>query len=642
MTNLSAVLAALEDLKGPSPGGSYTARCPAHDDVSPSLSIRQGDGGKILLRCHAGCSFDAIKDALAARGVSLNGAPPSRPQAPNTTERTLETTHRYRDAAGTLVYEILRFREPSGKTFRARRPDGNGGQVWNLTGVQPVPYRLPELVEAVRTGRPIFVVEGEKCAEALATVGLVATCNHGGAGKWTSAHAAHLKGARRVVILPDHDEPGRKHAEQVARSLVGFASDVRVVPMPGLPAKGDVVDWFAQGHTRAELRALVRDTPTWIPAETGPVPADTRLPLTVLGDLLREPEEAVSWTVEGLLPSGGFSIIAGKPKAGKSTLARELSLRVARGEPFLDRGTQHGPVIYLALEEKRAEVRRHFDAMGADGSEAVHVFAAVAPVDALEQIRRSVEEIKPALLVVDPLFRLARVKDANAYAETTQALEPLLALARETGTHVLVIHHMRKGGTADAEGILGSVAIFGSVDTALVLRRGDHGRSLASDQRYGENLAETVLVFDKDARTTTLGGTREQQVIDDMRGAIMSFLNAQTDWVTEPLINEDVEGKTGPKRRALRELVRDGDLVRDGQGRKNDPFKYASRNACFLVPHTCREQGNKNPKSDLSIEPDNRNACSRQTEKDDQEDRAREQERSARQRHNRRRARPAF
>ena len=115
----------------------------------------------------------------------------------------------------------------------------------------------------------------------------------------------------------------------------------------------------------------------------------------------------------------------------------------------LGKATLQGPVIYLALEEKRSEVRKHFRDMGATGEEGVYIFAASAPVDALQQIRTVAEEKKPALIIIDPLFRLTRVKDSNDYAQVTAALEPLLVLARETGAHVLCVHHAGKG---DREG----------------------------------------------------------------------------------------------------------------------------------------------------------------------------------------------
>jgi RecA-family ATPase len=209
--------------------------------------------------------------------------------------------------------------------------------------------------------------------------------------------------------------------------------------------------------------------------------AASPLVLTKLGDFLAEPEEAVDWLVDRFLPSGGFSLLAAKPKVGKSTLARCLALAVAHGELFLARATAQGPVIYLALEEKRSEVRKHFQAMGATGEEEIYIHAATAPADALDKIRALIEEKKPALLIIDPLFRFTRVKDGNDYDQVTQALEPFLALARETGVHVLVVHHLGKGERTGGDAILGSTAILGAVDTSLILKRSERYRTITSE-----------------------------------------------------------------------------------------------------------------------------------------------------------------
>src|SRR3990170_1339984 len=158
--------------------------------------------------------------------------------------------------------------------------------------------------------------------------------------------------------------------------------------------------------------------------------------LTRLDSLFQEPEETTTWLVDGLLPTGGFSIVVAKPKVGKSTLARALALHVARGESFLDRSVTKGAVVYLALEEKRSEVKRHFKDMGAVGDEDVHVYVGGAPADAIGEINNVVGNVKPALVIIDPLFRFTKVKDGNDYHQVTNALDPLLRLARDIGTHV--------------------------------------------------------------------------------------------------------------------------------------------------------------------------------------------------------------
>lgn len=164
------------------------------------------------------------------------------------------TQYNYADEQGTLLFQVVRY-EP--KNFQQRRPKPGGDWVWSVKGVRVVPYRLPQLL--AEPARPAFVVEGEKDVDNLARVGVLATCNAGGAGKWTAAHAVFLRG-RNVVVLPDNDEAGRNHAQQVAASLRGIAASVRIVELPGLPPKGDVSDWLAAGGTSEGLMPLVEAT----------------------------------------------------------------------------------------------------------------------------------------------------------------------------------------------------------------------------------------------------------------------------------------------------------------------------------------------------------------------------------------------
>lgn len=162
----------------------------------------------------------------------------SKAKASHKSSGNIVATYDYRDADGSLITQAVRM-EP--KDFRQRKPKPGGGWDWRVKGCKLVPYRLPEfLADAEAT---IFIVEGEKDADCLAAIGLQATCNAGGAGKWKAEHASYLKG-RNVAVLPDHDEAGQKHSQQVAASLHGVAASVKVVSLPGLPEKGDVSDWI--------------------------------------------------------------------------------------------------------------------------------------------------------------------------------------------------------------------------------------------------------------------------------------------------------------------------------------------------------------------------------------------------------------
>jgi len=232
-------------------GDGWMARCPAHEDRDPSLSISEGTDGAVLLHCHAGCTTEAV---VAELGVTLEDLFPPRETSP-----TIVATYDYVDKEGELLYQVVRM---SGKQFWQRRPDGAGGYVWNLRGVERRLYHLPQVLEAVSAGRHVFLVEGEKDVHRLEALDFVATTNSGGAGKWYPSMNEALQGAH-VVILPDNDEAGEKHAQQVATALSGIATDIRVVELPDLPSKGDVSDWVATGGTAEALKELTKATAEW-------------------------------------------------------------------------------------------------------------------------------------------------------------------------------------------------------------------------------------------------------------------------------------------------------------------------------------------------------------------------------------------
>ena len=240
-----------------------------------------------------------------------------------------------------------------------------------------------------------------------------------------------------------------------------------------------------------------------------------------------------------------------KPKVGKSTLVRALSLAVAQGEPWLGRETTQGVVFYLALEEKRSEVKAHFRDMGATGEEPVRIIFGPAPARAIAQLQEAAQKEKPALIIVDTLAKLVRAKDFNDYAEMSQVLEPLQQIARDSGAHLLLVHHARKGRiTPDGDAALGSTAITGAVDTTVFLRRTRHSRSLWTMQRYGQDLDERVFELDPTTRVPRLGQTRDQFEGGGLEEAICAVLRATPEPMTESQILDQVTGRTGTKRAA--------------------------------------------------------------------------------------------
>jgi hypothetical protein len=223
-----------------------------------------------------------------------------------------------------VLYEGVRY-DP--KDFAQRRPDGAGGYVWNLKGIERVLYRLPELLAANRD-ELVHVPEGEKDVDRLVRLGLVATTNPEGAGKWRDEYTATLKGLH-VAILQDNDEEGHKHAEKVARKLYGEAASVKVVVLPGLLEKGDVSDWLDAGNSVDELLRIVDEAPQWEPPSSA---ADTPDQFDEVGTLLSDVvEESVEWLWEGRIPLGKLTVIDGDPGTGKSALTTDLAARVSTG-----------------------------------------------------------------------------------------------------------------------------------------------------------------------------------------------------------------------------------------------------------------------------------------------------------------------
>ena len=218
----------------------------------PSLSIAEGDGGRTLLHCFAGCTPEKI---VAAMGLTMRDLfPDAAPQA----ERRLVATYDYCDENGILLFQKLRY-DP--KDFGVRRHDGKGGWRYNIDGVRPVLYRLPELTTAdVR--ETVYIVEREKDVERLRMRGFIATTSPFGASKtpstkkWLPEFNEKFRN-RKVVVIPDAEETGVEYAWHIAEQILPFAADVRIVELPGARLHDDVGDFFERGGTREQLLELV-------------------------------------------------------------------------------------------------------------------------------------------------------------------------------------------------------------------------------------------------------------------------------------------------------------------------------------------------------------------------------------------------
>jgi hypothetical protein len=235
----------LQLLKGVRSNASgFKAKCPAHLDRNPSLSVRETNG-RILVKCFAGCATNDVCTALGIEVADLFSD--DRPR------KRIVAEYSYGDEHGKLLYQNIRY-DP--KDFRLRRPNGKGGWTWTLGDVRRVLYRLPEVLGA----EEVLIVEGEKDADAGQALGLTATTS-GATGSWKEEFSVQLQG-KIVTIIADADVPGRKHAHKIAQSLFGRVESLKVLELRG---GKDLSDWVQRGGTAEDLVDLIQRTPEWRP-----------------------------------------------------------------------------------------------------------------------------------------------------------------------------------------------------------------------------------------------------------------------------------------------------------------------------------------------------------------------------------------
>ncbi len=234
-------------------GREWRAKCPVHKGTRLSFAINAETGcAQCFSECGRGWDLVALEQELT--GADFKGAVATlesivgRPLANGNgaSRPAIVATYDYTDESGALLSQVVRYVP---KDFRQRRPDGRGGWIWNLEGVRPVPYRLPDVLAASE----LLIVEGERDADTARRLGFTATCNAQGAGKWRAEYSQYLAG-KRVTIIPDADDPGRKHALQVAGTLIGTAAAVAILE---LPRGKDLTEWVQAGGTREQLAGLV-------------------------------------------------------------------------------------------------------------------------------------------------------------------------------------------------------------------------------------------------------------------------------------------------------------------------------------------------------------------------------------------------
>jgi AAA domain len=522
----------------------HKAKCPLHDSKSgQNLSIKEVDG-KTLTHCFSErCKFEDIVEALQKKVYTREQVYRGRVFGYTDLAGELVTTHKHRGA----------WYLPYGDKFIAKEPEN-----------RPL-FNYPEVADAVRKKKTVFICEGEKDCATADDLGWTATTS-GGANTWAKVlpYISILTGAD-VVVIPDNDGAGEKYKDAILLSLLGIARNIKVLNltdlMPDLPPGGDLTDYIEAGGTRGGIEKHLNSITSVTP--------------TSVSDLMSRTLPDITFTVEGILPEG-VSLLAGKPKKGKSWLALGLCLQVAAGKPALGgRAVSKGKSLYLALEDNERRMQRRLRKILGNQPPPKDMFYSTrwprleeGGAAQLERWLRENPDTK--LVVIDTLAKVRKPARGQAiYQEDYSALESLLPIAAAHQVAILVVHHLRQlPGVDPQDEISGSSGLTGGVDGWMILRRspGASGPTLLVDGRDIEHSEEYALEWNSESATWSIVGVAEQVHLSETRRQILGILEKgrmspkEVHALLPELKYDNVKG-------VMRKMLEDDQLLKDEKGK---------------------------------------------------------------------------
>jgi hypothetical protein len=421
----------------------------------------------------------------------------------------LEAEYAYVDERGTPISFNCRYKlpPPECKTFRQRKANGE----WNMKGARVVPYRLPDIIEAIKRDETIYICEGEKDVEnAFELLGVVATTNAAGAGKWTEEHSKFLKGAD-VVWLPDNDDAGRGHVAKGAPTLRKYAKRQRVLHLPELDEKQDLTDWLHQSpdNNRARFDNLVAKRAR----EWSPEPPDSKFGAVMWEHLDDVPDES-EWIVDDFFTAGDVSAIVGRSQSGKSFLAIHVGMLVACASmpelpplDFFSRKVAGGLVIYQAGEGARGIFKRlrawrqeygiapklHLPFVLLRNRVDLFRDKDITPLIAEIKAWQAYYDKPLKMLFIDTLATAIAGAEENSAKDMTIVLANCARIRNECGCHVCLVHHLNAVG----DKMRGSTALPANLDQAISVIREPGKRTRKVElAKQRDDSDEVTLQFD--------------------------------------------------------------------------------------------------------------------------------------------------
>lgn len=512
-------------------GNGYLASCPVpshgqgNGDKHPSLSITESSDGNILFKCHGGCDqqtvFNTIKD------MGLLPALPDRPEylssikpIPIISTPTFQQEWHYTDEDGITLFIKQRYKtnDSKGKTYKTLRVMPDGSKVGKLGDCRIVPYKLPELQQATAAGRVVYITEGEKAADALGSLGVVATTSHAGSSSWNPELNQYFTGAN-VVIVPDNDVSGWGYATKVAEALIPVAKSVRVLDLGLNEPKEDAFEFVTKyGGDRQTLASMAKAcTPiTQVyqvqppdrlteshdssqdqseEAESQGANGQKSKYLVESWDSIKD--EPVEWLIEDIIPKKAFVALYAPPASYKSFIALDMAEAIATGRDWMGKAVkQSGVVLYIAGEGhgglgariKACKIKND----SPDGAPLYVIRAQINLrssqedfdnlISAINDLLQSIDE-PLQMIVLDTLMRMSgggfnenSSEDMGGFITQAGKLQAFYDCA------LLVIHHSGKDVT---KGLRGHSSLLGAVDTELEINRLDSVVNSGNEQIKG-------------------------------------------------------------------------------------------------------------------------------------------------------------
>lgn len=457
---LTDFLSRLEGVTGS--GGHYKARCPAHRDSTPSLSVSLGRDRRILVKCFAGCQTEDVVSAMGLTMKDLFDDVTPEDAFPN-----------YGEPQKKDAWKEAEFIYPGGqfKKVKMRRGDGSKYCFWqHRNGADWVPKRGDRkdmLYYHEPLQSPILLVEGERDVDTLHNAGFcAATLPDGSKSKWFDSYGPVFSG-KHVFIIQDNDNPGKEFAQRMAEEIVKLASSVRVLDLsqvwPEIPEKGDVSDLIAHFGQERGLELLARlmsETKQWAPEKDENKPA-----LICAADVPYEPPR---WLISPYFQRGKGTLIQGDNGTGKTAFMCAVAAHVSTGEPLLGLAVETpGDVILLSVEDDMPILRGRIEADGGDLRRCHFMTNAAGLTFNSPEVEAAIKQVKARLIVFDPIqaFLGAEV-DMFRSNETRPKLAKLFEMCAREDCACAIISHTAKA-SGDKSPVNRSI---GSVDIPAAMR----------------------------------------------------------------------------------------------------------------------------------------------------------------------------